>query len=181
MTTISNKEAALLGLISEKPKHAYEIENDIKERDMRYRTEISMSSIYKLLNKLESIKLLESKVKLSKNNVAQKVYSITNQGKKVFKNKLKELVSAWQPSKHPIDIGLANLNLLNKKEAMEQLTKYSESLDKMIKCYDELEKFLIDGKCHLGNIQLATRRIFLIKAEKKWLSKFIEDFKNESR
>ena len=179
MVTISNKEAALLGLISEKPKHAYEIENDIKERDMRYWTEISMSSIYKLLNKLENRKLLESKVKLSKNNVAQKVYSITGQGKKMFKDKLKELVSAWQPSKHPIDIGLANLNLLNKKEAIEQLTKYSESLGKMIKCYGELEKFLVDGKCHLGNIQLATRRVVLVKAEKKWLDKFIEDFKNE--
>jgi DNA-binding PadR family transcriptional regulator len=179
MVTISNKEAALLGLISEKPKHAYEIENDIKERDMRYWTEISMSSVYKLLNKLESRKLLESEVKLSKNNVAQKIYSITEQGKRAFKDKLKELVSVWQPSKHPIDIGLANLGLLTKKEAIEQLTKYSESLDKMIKCYNELEKFLIDGKCSLGNIQLATRRIYLLKAEKNWLKKFIEDFKNE--
>lgn len=56
MIKISNKEMALLGLLSEKPKHAYEIENDIKERDMRYWTEISKSSIYKLLNKLEKKK-----------------------------------------------------------------------------------------------------------------------------
>ena len=179
MITISNKEAALLGLISEKPKHAYEIENDIKERDMRYWTEISMSSVYKLLNKLENRKLLESEVKLSKNNVSQKIYSITEQGKKVFKEKLKELVSVWQPSKYPLDIGLANLNLLNKKDAIEQLNKYLKSLDKMIKCYNKLEKFLIDSKCHLSSIQLATRRIYLIKAEKRWLSKFIEDYKNE--
>ncbi|MCE5252461.1 hypothetical protein LLG96_19845 [bacterium] len=53
------------------------------------------------------------------------------------------MISAWQASKHPIVIGLANLNLLNKKEAMEQLTEYSESLYKMIKCYNELEKFLL--------------------------------------
>jgi DNA-binding PadR family transcriptional regulator len=181
MITISNKEAALLGLISEKPKHAYEIENDIKERDMRYWTEISMSSVYKLLKKLESRGLLESEVKLSKNNVAQKVYSMTKQGKKAFRNKLEELISTWQPAKHPIDIGLANLNLLNKKGAIEQLTKYSESLDKMIKCYDELEKFLIDSKCPLGNIQLATRRKYLLNAEKNWLKKFIKDFKNETK
>lgn len=176
MNTISNKEAALLGLISEKPKHAYEIETDVKEREMRYWTEISMSSIYKLLKKLEETKFLKSEIRLSKNNVVQKVYSITDRGKEAFKDKLQELISAWRPTIYPIDIGLANLNLLSKKEATKQLTKYLESLDKMIKCYGELEKFLVDGKCHLGNIQLATRRIILLKAERKWVSDFITKF-----
>lgn len=179
MNSISNKEASLLGLLCEKPKHAYEIEMDIKERDMRYWTEISMSSVYKLLKKLEERKFLKSEVKLSKNNVAQKIYSITDQGKNLFKEKLKELVSTWQPSIHPVDIGLANLNLLNKQDAIKELNKYSESIDKMIKCYIELEKFLMNSKCPLGNIQLATRRIYLLKGEKKWLNDFQEDFVNE--
>ena len=179
MNSISNKEASLLGLLCEKPKHAYEIEMDIKERDMRYWTEISMSSIYKILKKLEERQFLKSEVKLSKNNVAQKIYSITDQGKNLFKEKLKELVSTWQPSIHPVDIGLANLNLLNKQDAIKELNKYSESIDKMIKCYLELEKFLINSKCPLGNIQLATRRIYLLKGEKRWLSAFMEDLKNE--
>jgi DNA-binding PadR family transcriptional regulator len=179
MDTISNREAALLGLVSEKPKHAYEIENDIQERDMRYWTEISMSSVYKLLNKLESRELLESQVKLSKNNVAQKIYSITEKGKKALREKLRELISAWQPCIHPVDIGLANLFLLNKREAIEGLDSYSESLDKMIQCYIELEKFLVDGNCPPGNIQLATRRIHLLRAEKEWLRTFIEDYENE--
>ncbi len=48
----------------------------------------------------------------------------------------------------------------------------------MIKCYPELEQFLIEHKCPLGNIQLATRRIYLLRAEKKWLSKFMEEYKN---
>jgi DNA-binding PadR family transcriptional regulator len=178
MTKISNKEAALMGLLSEKPKHAYEIENDIKERDMRYWTEISMSSVYKLLNKLEKEKLLESKIKLSKNNLSQKVYSLTKAGEKVFNEKLKELISVWQPSVHPIDVGLANLGLLNKKSAIAQLEKYSESIDKMIKCYVELEDFLIKSGCPLGNVHLAVRRICLLRAEKEWLNKFIKDYRN---
>lgn len=178
---ISNKEAALMGLLSEKPKHAYEIESDIKERDMRYWTEISKSSIYKLLDKLEKRKLLKSKIKHSEKNIAQRVYLLTDQGKVVFKEKLKQLFSVWQPTIHPIDISLANLNLLNKKQAIEGLMKYDESLKQAIKCYQDLEKFLIDGKCPLGNIQLATRRMYILKAERNWLSKFIKDYKNESR
>lgn len=179
MITISNKEAALLGLISEKPKHAYEIENDIKERDMRYWTEISMSSVYKLLNKLEARRLLISKTQLSSKNIVQKVYSITNDGKKIFKEKLVELASAWQPSIQPVDISLANLNLLSKPEAIKALNNYSESLDKMLKCYSDLQKYLIENKCHLANIQLATRRLYLLQGEKEWIKKFIQDFKKE--
>jgi DNA-binding PadR family transcriptional regulator len=179
MKTLSNKEAALLGLLSEKPKHAYEIENDIKERDMRYWTEISMSSVYKILNKLETRKLLTSKTQISSKNIVQKVYSITNDGKRIFKEKLVELASAWHPSVQPVDISLANLNLLSKPEAMKALNKYLVSLDKMLKCYSDLQKYLIENKCHLANIQLATRRLYLLQGEKEWIKKFIQDFKKE--
>jgi DNA-binding PadR family transcriptional regulator len=171
--TISSKEIALLGLVYEKPKHAYEIENDIKERDMRYWTEISMSSVYKLLNKLEKNGLLESEVKLSENNVSQKIYTITQQGIQVFKKEIKELVSVWKPSKYPIDIALSNLNILNKKDAIQGLNEYSKSLDEMLECYKELEKKLQDHSCDFSYIQMATRRICLLKAEKEWIINFI--------
>jgi len=174
MTKISNKEMALIGLLSEKPKHAYEIESDIKERDMRYWTEISKSSVYKLLNKLEKRKLLRSEIKYSEKNVVQKIYSLNDQGKAAFKEKIKQLISNWQPSIHPLDISLANLNLLSKKQTRDGLTKYGESLDKSIKFYEDVEKFLIDSKCLLGKIQLATRRIHMLKGEKEWLIKFIK-------
>ena len=176
MIKISNKEMALLGLLSEKPKHAYEIESDIKERDMRYWTEISKSSIYKLLNKLEKRKLLKSEIKYSEKNVVQKIYSLTDQGKAAFKEKIKQLISNWQPSIHPFDISLANLYLLGKKQTHEGLTKYGKSLNKSIKCYEDLEKFLVDSKCPLGKIQLATRRIYMLKGEKKWLKEFIKNY-----
>jgi DNA-binding PadR family transcriptional regulator len=171
--TISSKEVALLGLVNEKPKHAYEIENDIKERDMRYWTEISMSSVYKLLNKLERNGSIESEIRLSENNVSQKIYTITPQGIQVLKEGIRELVSAWQPSKYPVDIALSNLKLLNKKDAIRGLNEYSKSLDDMIECYQVLEQKLEDHACDFSYIQLATRRICLLKAEKEWIINFI--------
>jgi len=179
MSIISNKEAALLGLLSEKPKHGYEIKLDIEGRSMDYWTEISQPLIYKLLNQLEKRKLLESELKISENNVSQKVYSITEKGKILLKEKIKELASSWQPSIHPIDIALKNLILLDKKEAIECLEKYRISLEETIKGYGELEKYIIENQGHLANIQLATRRIFMLKGELKWLETFMEKFKNE--
>jgi len=178
MKTITNKEAALLNLLSEKPKHAYEIEQDIKERDMRYWTEISMSSVYKLLNKLEAQGLLRSAIKLSKKNVAQKVYALTPLGKKAFKEKLTLLLSTWEASRHPLDIGLASLWMLGDEEAIERLTRYGEQLDKMLACYAELEKYLKQHRCPPGNVQLAVRRLFMLAGEKKWLRAFIKELQS---
>ena len=175
MNTISNKEAALLNLLSEKSKHAYEIEQDIKERDMRYWTEISMSSVYKLLNKLERQGLLKSSVKLSKKNVAQKVYALTARGKNAFNEKLLYLLSTWEASKHPLDIGLASLWLLKNEEAIALLTKYGEHLERMRVCYVELEKYLREHQCPPGNVQLAARRLHMLGGEKKWLQGFIKE------
>ena len=175
MNTITNKEAALLNLLSEKPKHAYEIEQDIKERDMRFWTEISMSSVYKLLNKLEARQLLRSTVRLSKKQVAQKIYSLTARGRKAFRDKLLLLLSTWEAAKHPLDIGLASLWLLGNEEALALLAKYGEQLDKMLACYAELETYLKEHQCPPGNVQLATRRRHMLGGEKKWLQGFITE------
>jgi DNA-binding PadR family transcriptional regulator len=177
MITISNKEVTLLGLIFEKPKHAYEIENDIKLRSMREWTEISMSSVYKLLNKLEKQELLKSKMNMSKNNISQKIYSITQKGKDAFNNKLEEITSKCEALKDPFDIFLSNIKLMDKKTVNTCLKSYSEAIDKAIKCYKELETYLIENNCPIGNLQLATRRLYLFKAEKEWLNKFSEEFK----
>jgi DNA-binding PadR family transcriptional regulator len=175
MNTITNKEAALLNLLCEKPKHAYEIEQDIKERDMRYWTEISMSSVYKLLNKLEGQGLLRSTVKISSKNVTQKVYALTAKGRKAFQDKLRLLLSTWEPVRHPFDIGLASLWLLERPEAIALLTKYGEHLERMLACYADLETYLKEHDCPPGNVQLATRRLHLLGGEKNWLQEFIRD------
>jgi DNA-binding PadR family transcriptional regulator len=88
MPIISNREAALLGLLCERPMYAYEIEKIIEERNMRHWTEISFSTLYYELKKLKKKKLVTSKTKLSKNNIAQKIYTINNEGKKAMKEKV---------------------------------------------------------------------------------------------
>ncbi len=176
MYTITNKEAALLGLLSEKPKHAYEIKLDIENRSMDYWTEISQSSIYKLLNRLEKSNLVDSDLRLSKRNITQKIYSLTDLGHELFINKIKDLVSEWQPTIHPIDVALKNLNLLDNNDAINCLNKYCDSIDKTIKGYKELEKYLADHHAHKANMQLATRRIFMLQGEKSWLKEFIRKY-----
>lgn len=179
MKPLSNREAALLSLIAERSKHAYDIHLDIEERSMDYWTEISTSSIYKLLPKLEARKLIESTVRINERNVVQKIYSITPAGKAALQEKIRSLASEWQPSVDPIDVALRNLNLLDRAEAIEALKSYRASLEKTIQGYKELEEFIRNKGGHLANIQLATRRIYMLSGEKDWIENFIREYAHD--
>jgi DNA-binding PadR family transcriptional regulator len=178
MSTISNKESALLGLLCEKPMHPYEIESCIKDRSMREWTEISMSSVYKLLRSLEERKLVKSRVQMSKNNVAQKVYSLTPDGKKAIKEKVKELMSNPEHMVYRIDLATSNLRLLSKKDALACFDAYEKNLEAGVKCYAELEKYLRDCGCPSHRMALARRPIYLLKAEIEWIRSYRKELES---
>ena len=171
---VSNKETALLGLLNEKSMHGYQLERTLYERSMDYWSEISQSSIYKLLNKLESEKLVKSEIKLTKKNISQKIYKITAEGKKKLKEKIIEILSEPEKLTWRIDLGIANYALLTKKEAEECLKKYEEKLDELIKGYGNLIEYLRSVNCPINKYGLATRPIALFKAEKVWVKEFLK-------
>jgi DNA-binding PadR family transcriptional regulator len=74
MQEISNAEAALLGLLSEGPMYPYQIEQEVKYRDMRFWNDLSMSSIYKLLDGLERKGLVARANEVSPENRLRKLY-----------------------------------------------------------------------------------------------------------
>jgi DNA-binding PadR family transcriptional regulator len=175
--TLSNKETALLGLLSEGSMHAYKIEQEIKKRSMRDWTEISMSSVYKLLRKLEKDKLIKSEMKVSNKNISQKVYSLTSDGKRKLKEKIKILVSEPEKTLSRIDLATSHLDQLTKKEAIECLKKYEKKLNEMLTCYKELEKYL-EGCSYQKHVRaLARRPQYLIVGELNWVKEYQKDLK----
>ena len=171
MKTLSNLETALMGLLCEKAMHPYEIEKTIEARGMRDWTEISMSSVYKLLRSLEKDGLARSSMRISTGHRAQKVYEVTPAGREAMRAKVKQLISAWSKPIWPVDLALSNLDLLSAEEASEALGAYIQDLDKMIKCYGELKAYLAEH-CPLKNQQMAERPLRLMEAEKDWANEF---------
>ena len=174
MTTISNKEMALLGLLSEGPMHAYGIEKEIENRSMREWTEISMSSVYKLLNKLEEDALIGSEVRISSNNVAQKVYGITDEGKAALREQIRTYISEPEHYLHRIDLATSHLDQLSKEEALECLGKYRDKLTDSIRCYGELEDYLRLVECPIHSMALARRPRYLLDGEIGWVDEYID-------
>jgi len=181
MPIITNREAAILGLLCERPMYAYEIEKIIEERNMRHWTEISFSTLYYELKKLQQKKLVTAKTKISKNNVAQKVYTINDEGKKTMKDKVKELLSQVEKIIWQVDLGMANICLIEQKDTIESFTKYITSIDTYIKMYQELLDFLKKNNYPDSDLALAERPIMHLKVEKKWAKEYVEGVKNGTK
>ncbi|MGA1793421.1 MAG: PadR family transcriptional regulator [Thermoplasmatota archaeon] len=168
MTVLSNKEAALIGLLLEEPMYPYQIEKVVQFRDMRSWTEISMSSIYKVLSKLEEKGFVESKVSISDENKPQKVFSVTGNGREAMREKVRELVSKPESMKWRVDVGTYNLDVLSKKEMAEAIGEYEKGLKELLKGYGELEDYMRGEGCPEWRIAVAVRPQYLLKAEIEW-------------
>lgn len=172
--TLTNQEAALLGLLSEEPMHPYKIESEVQFRDMRSWTGLSMSSIYKLLRKLEKEGLVKRENKISPENRLQKLYSISDEGKKNLKIKLAELFTQPDQTQWSIDIALYNADLVDPVSIKKALYDYRKTLKEKIQSYKDLHKFLEEHDCPPHRFQVALRPIYLWEAEIKWIETYLE-------
>lgn len=177
---LSNAEAALLGMLSEGPMYPYQIEQEVECRSMRDWTELSMSSIYKLLNKLEKEGLALRTNEVSKENRLRKLYSVSDEGKNALYDKLVSLLSNPEHIRWQVDIGTYNCDLLPPKVVQDSLKEYRKALEKVIKCYEELHKYLKDCGCPTHRFAIATRPIFLLKGEIEWVDSYMEQLASES-
>ncbi|HMK45317.1 MAG TPA: helix-turn-helix transcriptional regulator [Methanocella sp.] len=160
-------------MLCEKPMYGYEIEKAIEDRNMRYWTEVSFFSIYRLLKKLEGKGLAESEIRLGKNNVSQKVYSVTGVGRMVTKGKIMENISEAERIICRVDLSVANISLLTKEEAVGCLRRYVASLDGMIGDYDALESFFRAHGYPETDLALAIRPRMHLITERVWAIDFL--------
>lgn len=172
MPDISNAESALLALLSEEQMYPYQIEQQVKYRDMRFWTDLSMSSIYKLLKKLEQNGMVKRTNRISSENRLQTLYAITEKGQKTLAENIEALLSTPEHVRWQIDIGTYNWNLLSVRKRKAVLEKYRTALLEKIEGYRKLLKFLQESKCPSYRFEVARRPIFLLEAEVNWIDSF---------
>ena len=174
MTKITNRETAILGLLAEKSRYGYEIEKIIEERGYRAWTEISFSSIYYLLNKLEDKGLIGSKMKDIEGKPSRRVYSITKKGNLVLQKKVKVLLS--EPAKliSPLGLGIAHIPILKPEVVVECLKKYIKSLDQSIDFIEKAHYQHEENNSPYFVTALFSRPLAHLKTEKLWLELFVK-------
>lgn len=181
MAELSNAETALLGLLSEKAMHAYQIEKEVVFRDMRFWTELSMSSIYKVLRVLETKKLVKRKDEITSEKRLKKLYTLTPLGLKTLKEKVETLLTTPQHMRWAVDLGIYNCDLIPPKALEKALRNYKNELTKKITCYNNLIDFLGTEGCPVHRFGIATRPIYLLEGEVKWIDYYLNDLKSSKK
>ena len=163
-------EVLVLGMLHSQPLHGYELNKLIEERGVRKWANIGFSSIYYLLEKLESRGLVESNGVKSK---SRKTYSITTAGKKICKSNTKALIETRVANKNPFMTGLANSFVLSQPAFQKLLESRSA----------ELSRQLTDLKKQMKGQQLLPKpaqylfsfTVAQMKAEIDWIKNVLKD------
>ena len=169
---MTSAEFAILSLIVELPRHGYEIEQIIEERGMREWTEVSFSSIYYLLKKLEKKSLIISRTEPSaKRGPARKVYQITTAGMDACHKATVEALKTPHLCYAPIQLGLSNLSQLSVAEAVTTLRqRHNGLIERLVHVQARRETqqplpYFVEAVFDYS--------LTMIEVEKKWIEKFI--------
>lgn len=124
---LTNAELALLGLLAEQPRHGYQLETVIAERGVREWTALGFSSIYYLLNKLESRGLVSSE-RPDAQAKGRRIYALTSSGVAACVAGTRDALARVDPLTAPVLVGIANSPMLPPGQVAEALRRRHESV-----------------------------------------------------
>lgn len=175
---MTDAELAILGLIAEAPRHGYEIEQVMEQRNMRRWADIGFSSIYYLLNKLEGKGWITSQAQPAEGRgPARKVYTIAPAGQQAWY--AATLAALGGPGKLNTTFltGLAGLPGLRPNDVVAALRQYRRSV---FERKQEVEQawqnaaelpFFLEGMFEYSANMLET--------ELEWLDRYIPRFESQ--
>jgi DNA-binding PadR family transcriptional regulator len=169
---MTNAELAILSLVTEKPRHGYEIDQVIEARGMRAWTDLGFSSIYYLLNKLEQAGMIEATLESAGRGPARKVYHTTPTGQAALQTGVREALSTPHNCRPPLQLGLANLPLLPRSEALAALRDHHTGLDRGLAHLQAQRQRQQPLPAHVD--AMFEHSIVMIEAELGWLARFIQ-------
>lgn len=123
----------MLGLLVEKPRHGYELEEVISARGIREWTEIGFSSIYYLLTRLRERGLItESEPSRVVRGKGRRVYGPTAEGFRACALAAEAAVAELRPVFPPVLVGLANQPVIPPERLRAALDRRAAALAERI-------------------------------------------------
>lgn len=174
---MTNAELAILGLVVEQPRHGYEIEQVIEERGMREWTEVSFSSIYYLLKKLEREGLVQGWLEEAERGPARKVFRATPDGLEALRAATLDALSVPKRCYSPLLLGLSHLPAVRSAEARTALQKYRAALVHRLQNVQEgwdrqrPLPYFVDA--------MFDHSVTMVQTELRWVEKFLQGMEGQ--
>ena len=125
---MTDADLVVLGLLAERPRHGYDLEAVIQQRGIRAWTPLAFSSIYYVLNRLESRGLALSE-RENGSPKGRRIYRPTPEGLRVCIDATRRVLTDTAPQPAPVLIGMTNSPLLPPDEVAGALVMRRQSIE----------------------------------------------------
>lgn len=172
-------QLVILGLLSEKPRHGYELRQEVERR--LYATYINLSggSLYYNLGQLERAGYVEkARVEQKGRYPTRQVYQITPAGQAYLRTELRRLLFDTEGREKlfdPLNAALAFGHLLNNTELRAALVTHLDWAQKRVEWVAKQQAYWRTQDIPLVQAQIIEHGLALLKAEIAWLEKFLRD------
>lgn len=172
---MSSIDLAILGIVLEKPRSAYDIQKDVEYHHFSRWTRISTPSIYRKVIQLSEKGFLKSDVVKGDRFADKAVYSITDQGRAYFEQLMAAYAGQQVPLLFDFNVVITNLDKMDREKALGLVEQLRGSIASSAQTNREY------AAAYAG-IPLVGRTIFdqqqlLYRALLEWLDAFARQFK----
>ncbi len=164
----------MLSIIAEGPVYGYDLQTVIAQRGLRAWTQIGVSSMYYVLEKLVRQGLIEANGTPGLDDVARRQYRISAAGFGVLQTAVADLIST--PREHPdeFELGLANLHVLRPDQIRTAFTAYRQELTSLLAQARERQETLRRSGAPFHIVAMLGHREAILFAELTWMGQFVE-------
>ncbi|MGE0821715.1 MAG: PadR family transcriptional regulator [Candidatus Binatia bacterium] len=172
-------QLVILGLISERPRHGYELRQEVERR--LYATYINLSggSLYYNLGQLERAGYVEkTRVEQKGRYPARQVYQITQAGNEYLKTELRRLLFDTEGREKvfdPLNTALAFGHLVDGEELRAALATHLKWAQERIVWVRTQKRYWQSQEISFAQAKIIEHGLAHCEAEITWLKKFIRD------
>jgi DNA-binding PadR family transcriptional regulator len=177
---MTDAELAILSIVAEGPIYGYDIQTIIIQRGLRAWTNIGVSSMYYVLQKLERQGLLESKGTARTEGPSRHQYRITPAGFGVLQTAVADLLSTPREYANGFELGLANLHVLRPAQIRTAFIAYRQELVSRLNQARERWHELRASNAPFNVDAMFGHHVAMLEAELDWIKSFIAEWEAQA-
>jgi DNA-binding PadR family transcriptional regulator len=176
---MTDAELAILSIVAEGPIYGYDIQTLVVQRGLRAWTNIGISSMYYVLEKLERQGLIEG-IGQQAEGSARRQYRVTSAGFGVLQTSVADLISTPREYADGFELGLVNMDVLRPSQIRTAFITYRQELLSRLNQARERWHKLSEDQAPFNVDAMMSHHVAMLEAELEWIKQFIEQWEAQA-
>ncbi|WP_405063317.1 PadR family transcriptional regulator [Kribbella sp. NBC_01505] len=171
---------AVLGTLTERPMHPYEISNLLRTRGKDQSIKLNYGSLYSVVGALEKHGFIEAQETIREGNRPERtIYRITEAGQLEFADWLTELLGSTAREFHPLEAGLTYLPGLPPDRVVELLEQRLTAVDAEIEQITTAHEYMASMDFPRLFAVESEFRLALLEAESAYVRRLADEIRTD--